>query len=274
MTLVAPPRRRHARGVWLWIQLIRRSWWVATALLLAATAYLRAFAAGSPLLPLHGGIVYGVAAAVAVALPRLAWSAIARRHAGAFEREDAAELRALARACKPGFANARLRGLAGSIQLSALMADERHAEVRDLCAEALRRPMPARHRAILNNALAWATAHAGDAEEAIPIARAALADGAALSPAERALCQGTLGIALVLGDRPAEAVAQLEGALAAGGTRRAQAIRAHYLGEGLRALGRAEEARAAYTRSIREQPASRWAMRARTARDTLGVAYR
>ena len=59
-----------------------------------------------------------------------------------------------------------------------------------------------------------------------------------------------------------------------GGTPQAQAIRAYYLGEALRALGRAEDARAAYARSIDARPTSRWASRARAEMDKLGGAYR
>jgi tetratricopeptide (TPR) repeat protein len=242
--------------------------------MLAATAYLLALAPSGRLLLLHGLCAYGVAAALAVALPQLAWKAVLRRHADAFEREDAAALWALARSFEPYAADARLRGLGGSIQLSAMMADERHAEVRARCGAALGRTMPARHRAIVENALAWAMAHDGDAAAAVPIAEAAVAGGGALSETERALCVGTLGIALARADRPTEALVQLEKALGMGGTPRAQAIRAFYVGEALRALGKAEEARAAYARCIRELPASKWATRAGAARDTLGVAYR
>lgn len=240
--------------------------------MIAATAYLRAFATEHMLL--HGLVVYGIGAVLAVALPRLAWRVILRRYSNAFECEDAAKLKALARAIKQHSADAQLGALAGSIELSAMMADESYAEVRARCGEALRKPMSARQRALVNNTLAWATAHAGDAEAAISIAEAAVAKAAALSITERALCRGTLGVVFVLANRPTDGVAQLEDALSMGGTPRAQAIRAYYLGEGCRALGHAEEARAAYTRCIRELPAGRWATRARTARDTLGVAYR
>jgi len=122
----------------------------------------------------------------------------------------------------------------------------------------------------VNNALAWATAHAGDPEAAIPIAEAAVADGHVLPAESFALCHGTL----VLAQRHEEGLAQLEEATSMAGSPRAQAIRVYYIGEALRTLGRAEDARAAYARCLDARQTSRWASRARAQMDTLGGAYR
>ena len=243
--------------------------WIGVALLLATTVCLAVVAAEGELPILHVVIAYGIAAVVVVALPQLGWWAIMRRHRDAFEREDADDLRALARALEGS-----LPAHAASLTLGAMMVDERHAEVRERCLAALPRARAKAQRATLNNALAWATALAGDAEAAIPIAEAAIAEGDVLPIEAFALCHGTLGVALVLAQRHEEGLAQLEKATSMGGTPRAQAIRAYYLGEALRALGRVEDARAAYTRCIDARPTSRWASRARAEMDKLGGAYR
>jgi tetratricopeptide (TPR) repeat protein len=246
--------------------LVTRRWvWVACALLVLSTVVLAVSTTGGYL---TAAIVYTLAAVVGTGLPFLAWRVIMSRYRAAFEREDAAALLTLARALEPS-----LRGFASSARLSAMMVDERHDEVRASCEAALAQTMSRPLRAQMQNALAWATALAGDAEAAIPIAEAAVTDSAAL-PSQRALCIGTLGIALHLAERPTEALAHLDTALSMGGTPRAQAIRHFYRGEALRSLGRAEESRAAYACCIATAPSSRWTTRARAARDTLGVAYR
>jgi tetratricopeptide (TPR) repeat protein len=258
----------------LWLLVLRRWWSIVLASLLAATAYVALFTTKGTLRAVLALIAYGLVAVVAVAARSVAWGTILRRQRDAFEREDAAALRALARALRPFSSDATLGGLAASIDLNAMLCEERFAEVCALLTEAVGRPMASGQRAVVENALAWATAHAGAPQQAIPIAEAALAHGAQLSTHERALCHGTLGAALVLAKRPADAIVELEKALGAGGTPRAQTIRFFYLGEALRGLGRVEEARAAYNRSMRELSTSRWATRARTARDTLGLVYR
>jgi hypothetical protein len=155
-----------------------------------------------------------------------------------------------------------------------MLFEENFAEVRASVAEALQRPASARQRTDLTNVLAWAMAHDGAAAAAIPIAEAALAEGSGVSPSERALLRGTLGVAFVLANRPADAIPALEEAIEAAGPARAVPSRAYYLGEAFRALGRTEEARAAYTRCIHAQSRGRWATRASIARESVGVAYR
>lgn len=128
----------------------------------------------------------------------------------------------------------------------------------------------------LNN-LAWSLAHAGQAARAVGLARESIAaseaagDRAVLAHDLRAFQLGTLGACLVLAGEPEPAVAPLEQALARGGKPRHQAARAFYLGEALRALGRTDEAAAAYERAATEAPDSEHGERAKAARARLGI---
>ncbi|HJZ87469.1 MAG TPA: tetratricopeptide repeat protein [Polyangia bacterium] len=116
---------------------------------------------------------------------------------------------------------------------------------------------------VMNN-LAWCMAHLGEADRAIELARTALARAEGRPPGHIAYLLGTLGVAQVLAGQPAEAVEVLQKALGKGaGQPRPQAIRAYYLGEALRALGRSAEAQAAYERAVAEAPHSTYARRAR-----------
>jgi len=122
--------------------------------------------------------------------------------------------------------------------------------------------------AMLDNNIAWARLHLGEAEAAIALVEQALAK--VKTARARAACLGTLGAAQVAANRPNEAVATLERALAGGdATPASQATRAWWLGEAHRALGRVDEARAAYERAIRESPDTRSGRRARAQLDAL-----
>lgn len=115
--------------------------------------------------------------------------------------------------------------------------------------------------AYARNNLAWSLAQIGEAERAIAVAEQAL-DGA--PPWLAPYCLGTLGVAQLLAGRTQAAITTLREALGAGdGQGRAQSIRAFYLGEALRGLGRFDEAAWAYERCMREAPNLGWATRAR-----------
>jgi tetratricopeptide (TPR) repeat protein len=118
-------------------------------------------------------------------------------------------------------------------------------------------------RVLLDNGVAWCLALTGATGEAVELARAAVAAEADADAKSRAYLHGTLGAALVLDGRHAEALAPLERALAAGGPRWAQAVRGYYLGCALSALGRVDEARAAWQRAADVAPATRYGHRAR-----------
>lgn len=134
----------------------------------------------------------------------------------------------------------------------------------------MRSPVQRAH--VLNN-LAWSVALSGDPQRAIPIARESIAslDGAGAGDRTVARagqwdlrgCQlGTLGTALVLAGDPGEGVPLLEQAFARGGTPRLQATRAYFLGEGLRELGREEEALRAFDSAHMASPDSTFGKKA------------
>jgi hypothetical protein len=85
----------------------------------------------------------------------------------------------------------------------------------------------------------------------------------------RASQLGTLGTALVLSNQFQEGIPLLEQALARGGLPGAQAMRAFFLGEGLRALGDNAAAADAYRRAATEAPANDFGRRAQQALDGL-----
>ncbi|MBL8613593.1 MAG: tetratricopeptide repeat protein [Myxococcales bacterium] len=128
----------------------------------------------------------------------------------------------------------------------------------------------------LNN-LAWSLAHAGQAARAVAMARESIAASDAAGDATvmredlRAFQLGTLGASLVLAGDAEDAVAPLEQSVARGGKPRHQAARAFYLGEALRALGRGDEARAAYDRAIGEAPDSEHGVKAKAALERLAI---
>jgi tetratricopeptide (TPR) repeat protein len=130
----------------------------------------------------------------------------------------------------------------------------------------------------LNN-LAWSLALSGRPDRGVETARASLdasakhGNGPATTADLRGCQLGTLGTALVLAGRPEEGIASLEQALARGGTARLQATRAFFLGEGMHALGRHDEAVKAYRRATEEAPEAEYGRRSRTKLESLH-AYR
>jgi len=79
---------------------------------------------------------------------------------------------------------------------------------------------------------------------------------------QRASYVGTLGTALVLDGAAAEGVARLEESLALGGKPVSLAAHAFFLGEGMRALGRYDDAAKAYRRAMEEAPSTQFGQRA------------
>jgi hypothetical protein len=207
-----------------------------------------------------------VAAPIYVAMIR----ALRARHARAFEREDAAAMRAVLRDYESlGRGRAEFHEQLRAAKAEVLMIEERWAEARDALATVDRSRLDQRlHAGVLNN-LAWSTALAGDPSRAIRLAEQALAATKSAAGGHRAAIRGTLGVAYALADRPKDAAGVLEEVLRAGGSPRMQAIRAYYLGEARRALGQLPAAADAYQRAIAEQRAGRWSVRAKRALERL-----
>ncbi len=143
---------------------------------------------------------------------------------------------------------------------SVLMYEGRYAEAIRLLESVDRARLQASAVPWLLNNLAWALARVGVGGRAVEAARESIdanarAGDRATSNDDLRTCQlGTLGAALVVAGKPDEAVEPLEQALARGGTAAQQARRGFYLGEALRALGREDEARAAWKRAAEAAP--------------------
>jgi tetratricopeptide (TPR) repeat protein len=149
-------------------------------------------------------------------------------------------------------AEAKLHGLAG-----------RHEHAARLLEAIDPAPLASLQRALLFDNLAYARALSGRAEDAVRAAEKARALCPAHADARtRGRILGTLGIARVRSGQHDEGVALLAEVLGAGGIARDEAVRAYFLGEGLRAMGRTMEAREAYARGARAAPASEWGKRA------------
>lgn len=222
------------------------------------------------------GAAIGVWLLVAAPTYLLMLRALRRRHASAFENEDAAAMRAVLRDYESLIGGRpALREQLRAAKAEVLLIEERWIEARDALATVDRARLDRRlHAGVLNN-LAWSTAHAGDPGRAIALAEQALEEARAAASTRTAAIRGTLGVAYALGDRHAEAAAVLEEVLRLGGSPRMQAIRAFFLGEAQRALGKHQAAADAYRRAIAAQRAGRWSVRARRALEGLPrAAYR
>jgi tetratricopeptide (TPR) repeat protein len=163
-----------------------------------------------------------------------------------------------------------VRRMVQSWEITVLLLEDRFVEalpkVQVLCEK---RALPPVKQLRLNN-LAWCLAHAGDGGKALEISQVVLRDTERLGITELLpYALGTLGTAYFLSGQPVQAVEYLERSLAIGaGDARAQATRAYYLGESLRALGKAEAARDAYQRACQELPEGKFADRARKRLDS------
>jgi hypothetical protein len=149
-----------------------------------------------------------------------------------------------------------------------LSLEQRYAEACRLLESLDRRRVGAGVEPWIVNNLAWTMAHSGRVPEGLAMARASMeaddpkTDRLAVAEDLRAYKLGTLGSILVLAGEASEGVPLLEQALARGGRPSAQAARAFYLGEGLRALGRDDEAAKAYARAREASPKNAFAKRA------------
>jgi tetratricopeptide (TPR) repeat protein len=133
---------------------------------------------------------------------------------------------------------------------------------------------PSWHPWILNN-LAFTLAHTGNGARAVTVARESLdlTDARAGRPSDdlRRSQLATLGAALVVAGRPEEGMSLLEEVLASGGRPRALAARWFFLGEARRAIGRNEDAVAAYRRSMEASPSAPHAQKAKAALEGMKI---
>lgn len=162
-----------------------------------------------------------------------------------------------------------------------LSLERRYSDARALLDSVDRSLLSSAMRPWLLNNLAWSLVQLGEGQRAVEAARQSMSssDDAGDRPASvedvRAYQLGTLGAALVVDDKPDEGVALLEQALTRGGRPRAQAARAFYLGEGLAALGRVDEARASWQRAVDLAADEEYAERARSRLETCrGMCHR
>jgi tetratricopeptide (TPR) repeat protein len=146
-----------------------------------------------------------------------------------------------------------------------------HAEAAALMQSLDRVRLGERYVPLLLNNLAWSLALSGKPELAVTRARESIealekAGNRAVTATDlRSHQLGTLGTALVLAGQAGEGVSILEQALARGGIPSDQATRAFFLGEGLRALGREDDAHSAYRRAWTEAPESTFGRKAHAA---------
>jgi tetratricopeptide (TPR) repeat protein len=192
------------------------------------------------------------------------WLALAA-WAGALRRALRAEDPARARKCLDALGGAYSRSYRNWIEATILGLEDRYGDARRKLETVATHGFSSAHLCSYHNHLAWLMAHTGDAESAIPLARSALERARRAYPRLAPYCSGTLGAAYAASGQHEAAIEQLREALERGeADTHAQAIRAFYLGESLRALGRADEAREAYARATREAGDTRHARRAHT----------
>jgi tetratricopeptide (TPR) repeat protein len=204
-------------------------------------------------------IALGLGFALVVPLTLVAASAVeavgharlSAKYKDAFQRGDIQEvmrLRALMRAARPeGEMTVEFEKVGDG---EVLLLHERWADARDTLARVDRSILPVENRPGVLSNLAYATAHAGEPEQAIELVRRALGEAAALGshyPAEKLpFLRGAHGIALGLAGRHEDAIAWLEPLVAIEHPKRARATRAYYLALSYRALGRYADAARAF----------------------------
>jgi tetratricopeptide (TPR) repeat protein len=150
-----------------------------------------------------------------------------------------------------------------------LQLQDRWAEARKALLAIDRALLTGPQRAILDNNLAWCLAHEGRGEEAVELARAALARAKRVKVPS---CLGTLGAALLAAGKSTEALTYLQDAIRRGGRNRDQATRLYHVGECQRALGRPDLAEQAYAEAVRLAPQSQFARHARERLSELSAA--
>jgi tetratricopeptide (TPR) repeat protein len=173
------------------------------------------------------------------------------RYKEAFERGDTAEclrLRDLVRVGLPDTDLTRESEKVGKGEM--FLLEERWAEGRDVLATIDRSVLPLKSRPGVLSNLAYATAQAGEPERALTLVRQALAEALAQGesyPAEKLpYLRGTHGVALGLAGHHEDAVTWLEPLIAVEYPPRARTVRAYYLAQSHRALGRFAEAASMY----------------------------
>jgi hypothetical protein len=243
------------------------SWALAAACFLPSVAL--AFVVGTLAVPaffVSTIVLFAASAFVPQLLVRRAYAGFGRY----LEAERTAEARAVLAELFDVFSGAqgqveRLHFMESTL----LVIEERYADACHVVESIDRRRLGPGMEPWIDNQLAWAMALGGRASEAAPLARASLESTEPVPERPmvvredlRAYKLATLGTALVLSGDPAAGIPYLEQALARGGKPRAQAARAYYLGEGLRAIGRDDEASRAYARAAEIAPRSSFAKKA------------
>jgi tetratricopeptide (TPR) repeat protein len=258
--------------------LVRDAFW---PLVLAVDAAVGLVLAGAPAFALT--LAIAATLALAVAWRRIAWRlnrSLLLRHQrmvnAALDVDDKTasqrgyeELEEFYRAFAPRTQWAR------QMRANGLLVQHRWSDARAVLESIDRATLTPAEQASLDNNWAWLLAHDGATGEAVTLAERACAAASSLAERQRAFFHGTLGVALSLDGRHAQALKPLTLALELGGPKWAQAVRSLYLGESLWALVRIDEARAAWQRAVDEAPASEWGQRARLRLDTaVANAYR
>ena len=124
---------------------------------------------------------------------------------------------------------------------------------------------------LLNNR-AWYMAQRGQADEAVEVAKAAVELAESSKSRIAPSCSGTLGTALYVANRPAEALPLLLKAFEGhSGQPRLRATNAYYLGLTYVAMNQLSTARSWYERAVSEAPKSRYGVLAAAALRNLGA---
>lgn len=181
-------------------------------------------------------------------------AALPARYLDAFANSDADALADLHRVSglfydDPRVADANWRCRVGE----EMLVRKRWPEARAALADVDHDVLPLESRALALNNLAYATARCGDAETAVTLAERALAlaerlDTEAMRSRISSL-RGTLGIALTLANRHEDALPILEEVAEEDAMDRLRNERLYWLGRVYRAVGRQDDATAAWTRA-------------------------
>lgn len=131
--------------------------------------------------------------------------------------------------------------------------------------------LPRALRPLSLNNWAWCEAQLGQRGKSIEHAREALAQAESLKSPVASHCRGTLGAALLLANRPSEALPCLLKAFEEHSRPRPSAINAYYLGTAYREMNQLEKARSWYERAVQIAPKSRFGARALASLRDLGV---
>jgi tetratricopeptide (TPR) repeat protein len=193
----------------------------------------------------------------------------------AFDKGDLKRARALHEDMADALGKAPSMVMTTTVNEAAILAAEnRFAEVISLLEPLATTAMAPRLRASLLNNLAFALSQSGQPRRAISLAQEAVALGARYPPAHRARFIGTLGTAHILAEEWDAGIEHLVAANALGSSDRDLAWREFHRGEGLRALGRAHDARDAYERACGSDSPPDLVERARARLKSLDAPFR